>query len=434
VGIASRSTLSAQVSFRLYREGVLMSPRRVLRKVRRLLRRGAGDGVVSRTPAYHWSTWTWTALAAARGGSPTPSYREISPGQTLYRDPPNTLEGGIHWRFVNRLQWMSPPLFLAVIPNGRVWGAEGAIVTPEGELIADLSLWAGLDPAEHNFFSGDLPAVSRHEGEFIALAAPRGDSYFHWMFDVVPRLEIVRRSGRKATKPARFLVNPLRHPFQEESLAILGISREQVTETSDRGYLEIERLIVPSFPGNSGEIPGWVCDFLRATFSGPASSAGAESGGRTRLYIRRGDARRRRVVNEAEVHDLLGGFGFRIVDPGQMTLVEQARLFATADIVVAPHGGALTNLVFCRPGTRVIEIFSPAYVNPCFWSLANGLGLPYLYVLGQDGAANRPPRSLSSLPRPGTERHPRGSGDGDIVVDIARLSRALRRVCDEWSA
>ena len=33
-----------------------------------------------------------------------------------------------------------------------------------------------------------------------------------------------------------------------------------------------------------------------------------------------------------------------------------ARAFSAAAVVVAPHGGALANIVFCAPGTAVVEI------------------------------------------------------------------------------
>ena len=45
-------------------------------------------------------------------------------------------------------------------------------------------------------------------------------------------------------------------------------------------------------------------------------------------------------------------------------LLEQVDAFAAAQVVVAPHGAALGNLVFCPPGVRVLELFAPRDVNP----------------------------------------------------------------------
>lgn len=42
----------------------------------------------------------------------------------------------------------------------------------------------------------------------------------------------------------------------------------------------------------------------------------------------------------------------------------------------------LTNLMFCKPNTRIIEIFSPDYVNFLYWYLSNQMQLTYYYFLG----------------------------------------------------
>jgi capsular polysaccharide biosynthesis protein len=49
---------------------------------------------------------------------------------------------------------------------------------------------------------------------------------------------------------------------------------------------------------------------------------------------------------------------------------------------VGAHGAALANLAFCRPGTHVIELFSPLYVNPCYRKLCLGAGLSHGAVIG----------------------------------------------------
>ena len=74
--------------------------------------------------------------------------------------------------------------------------------------------------------------------------------------------------------------------------------------------------------------------------------------------------------------------GYDSVDCGKLSVQEQAEIFGSAEVVVGAHGAALTNLVFCRPGTRVVELFSPAYVNPCYRDLCVAANLRHAAVVG----------------------------------------------------
>ena len=59
----------------------------------------------------------------------------------------------------------------------------------------------------------------------------------------------------------------------------------------------------------------------------------------------------------------------------------QIALFDTADIIIAQHGAALANLIFCRPGTKVIEVLPPYLkAGKCFQKLAACLNLEYCSV------------------------------------------------------
>jgi capsular polysaccharide biosynthesis protein len=94
-----------------------------------------------------------------------------------------------------------------------------------------------------------------------------------------------------------------------------------------------------------------------------------------------------------QVIKYLEKFGFRSVKLETMSVAEQAACLAAAKVVVAPHGGGLTNLVFCSPGTKVIEIFSPLYVPHCYWMISNLCGLEHYYLIGDlvdDGTPTKP--------------------------------------------
>jgi capsular polysaccharide biosynthesis protein len=48
-----------------------------------------------------------------------------------------------------------------------------------------------------------------------------------------------------------------------------------------------------------------------------------------------------------------------------------------AAFIVSPHGAGLANLLFCGPGTQVIELMPRVEVRPFFWLISEKLDLVY---------------------------------------------------------
>jgi hypothetical protein len=90
-----------------------------------------------------------------------------------------------------------------------------------------------------------------------------------------------------------------------------------------------------------------------------------------------GGAARRSIPNADEVAAALSKIAdVATVSLEGLPLLEQFRVFASARLVIAQHGAALANLVFCHPGTKVLEIF-PADSWNCFQPLAEVFQLEY---------------------------------------------------------
>ena len=49
-------------------------------------------------------------------------------------------------------------------------------------------------------------------------------------------------------------------------------------------------------------------------------------------------------------------------------------------VLAAPHGAGLTNMMFCREGTHVIEIADLTFPNPNFYATAAALGHHYWLI------------------------------------------------------
>ena len=66
------------------------------------------------------------------------------------------------------------------------------------------------------------------------------------------------------------------------------------------------------------------------------------------------------------------------------TLREKAWLLSRAEAVLGPSGAGLCNIVFCQPGTKVIEIRVQPYPVMEPWDIANRCGLDFYDVLPID--------------------------------------------------
>jgi capsular polysaccharide biosynthesis protein len=104
-----------------------------------------------------------------------------------------------------------------------------------------------------------------------------------------------------------------------------------------------------------------------------------------RIFVSRAKARRS-VAVEPAILELLAPLGFKAVCLEDYSVPEQAALFRDAEVVVAFHGAGLTNLVFARPGTVVIEIFAPDFIVTSFWSICRDLDLRYFAYCDDDRA------------------------------------------------
>jgi tetratricopeptide (TPR) repeat protein/capsular polysaccharide biosynthesis protein len=326
----------------------------------------------------------------------------------------------------------SPLNFVVRIAGGQAWIAPQksewmicngiAIVTPDGYILGDLSRYYPWylpecpyqEKTNHNFLTQEeLPALEEIKGKVAILSGLSGQVYYHWMFDVLPRLEILRRSGINFDEIDWFVVNSIDRPFQLETLKSLGIPKKKIIESDRHSFIKAQELIVPSFPGHLDWVPKETIQFLRQTFL-PKNSSQRPNYAR-RIYISRSNAKYRQVLNEIEVIQLLKQYDFTVVRLETMSVAEQAAVFANARAIVAPHGAGLTNLVFCNEDTKIIELFSPNYVRTDYWMISWELKLKHYYVVGQNFDCY-PLRQLMY----------QNSLTEDISIDINSLDEALK--------
>jgi hypothetical protein len=129
------------------------------------------------------------------------------------------------------------------------------------------------------------------------------------------------------------------------------------------------------------------------------------AGPRRRIHIRRTGTRR--LTNAAAVEAALARHGFTTYEMLALPPRAQMALFHEADFVISPHGADLANMLFCEPGTKVIEYSPDVQFRPFFSQISDKLGFCH-----------------GVLPCPSSD----GGFDGDLTVDVARLDALISQM------
>ncbi|MBE9143888.1 tetratricopeptide repeat protein [Planktothrix mougeotii] len=300
------------------------------------------------------------------------------------------------------LPWESLPQSITIIPDGKAWIAPQkswwnvcnaiAILNSKNELLTDLSRFyptplpgcETIDWNQHQIFSlEEFPPLEKISGSVAVVSGLSGNVYFHWMVDILPRFAILLQEKPDYLQSIDwFLLNSIKAPFQRETLQKLGIPEAKIIESDRHPYIQAKQLIIPSFTGSVGWVTPEIINFHRQLFD--VAITPSKNNYPERIFIRRNRAKYRQILNESDVIAYLSEWGVVPVELETLSVEEQARLFAHAKVIIAPHGAGLTNLMFCRPETLVIELVSPHYIRHYYWIISQQLRLKHYYITGEE--------------------------------------------------
>ena len=341
------------------------------------------------------------------------SFKPITESKKVLRALPHTVEKTMHWKFMRKQTVTQPATYVMEIRDGRGYD-DGAVITPGNKMLTGVSKFieAGeyiTDHSLHPIFSKKtLPPLKKINGAVAVLSAPSGRGYYHWMFDVLPRIQLLLQAGYEFNAIDKFLINNYISRFHIETLNMIGIPRNKIIESQLNPHLQADTLIVPSLVGDTGSVPGYACDFLRNQFLPKISKNNNHS---ERIYVNRGQVGHRRVLNEPEIVNVLKHYGFESVALETLSLTEQIALMASAKVVIAPHGAGLTNIVFCDPGTKIIEFLYPASVNVMYWTISEEMKFDYYYLMAEGEV---PPENVNPY-----------LNSDDMIINIEKLKDLL---------
>jgi capsular polysaccharide biosynthesis protein len=339
-------------------------------------------------------TATTTSRETERLEPSSVTVHAVSPAQVLQRPMPPGDPAGAAF-LARHTTSPIPERYVLDLADGALLGRHAAVITAGGILDFETSHYFGISGwKEHPVFWNPWPAAEQRVDGTVAVLSARGTggNYYHFVTDALPRIGLLREALPGVEPDVWVLDRGAR--YQRELLSLLGVEPERVVEPAPGLHLRAKRLLVPSLPNAQMLTPPQSQQWLSEQLP-PRRTEGLPE----RIYVTRGTTpNTRRLVSEDATWERLERRGFTRVDPGTLSVQEQIDTFAAARVVVAPHGAALTNLVFCRPGVRVLELFAPGYTVHCYWTItANIPDARYRYLVA---------------------RTPERTGDNELMQDI----------------
>lgn len=225
---------------------------------------------------------------------------------------------------------------------------------------------------------GQLAKTRRLEGTTLLLNQVVAGNFYHFVHQIMPRLRICAEV-MPLDQIDHFITPDNTTGFMRQLLTAAGIDISKLRPMEEGGF-QCERLIATSNPGPHHVPPAWANDYLQSIAPYTPSSSGK------RIFVSRADAPKRRLLNHDRIEAMLASYGFEHVTTSGRTIAEQVGLFRDAEIIVAVHGAALAHLVFCTPGTQVIELLPKNHMQPCFWTIGQMVGLDYTILTGTEKA------------------------------------------------
>ena len=268
---------------------------------------------------------------------------------------------------------------LVRIANGRIILNPWSFITEDDKLLFKESSCYGPVPEDHWVFrSIKLPKVNRLAGKTLFLSSR--NNYWHLLADELCDLSLLTECGINLNQFDQIVFE--KSPFHtgKELQELFGLNQAYQVSLNELMHIECENLFF--FTGTfslSKHALSLVKNKINSFIEHSSSKSGKTS---KRIVVSRGSSTTRRWLNENDCMQLLDTLGFKLIDPSKLSLAHQVELFSNGEIILGAHGAGLSNIMFCNPGTKLIEIRSQQQGGEyssatCYEELSSILGVEH---------------------------------------------------------
>jgi len=267
-----------------------------------------------------------------------------------------------------------PDRVVYALSDAGVFGNHGRIYDPTTRTFIAETCEDWDDPFDRSraVATPGMPAPERLPGTSIMLSTLGGQTFYHFFVETLPKLSLLRPYLDSCD---RILVSRYGEQWKRRWLALWGLEHKAVFLHELSHYI-CDQLIFTNRVVRHFEAGPWAVQTLRQ-IPGLRIESSLNPHGKV-LWLDRTRDHMRPVAWEKELQAALPWA--EPVCAADLTPNQTAEIFGSARAIVGFHGAAFSNMIFCPPGVRVVEIFTePNY--PWYARLAQSCGHDHMAIL-----------------------------------------------------
>ncbi|MDD3084039.1 MAG: hypothetical protein PHP82_03380 [Candidatus ainarchaeum sp.] len=161
------------------------------------------------------------------------------------RIKPKKVEKSIHKNFSSQYLLKDKNVFVGLIKNARIISKNANIITEDNiDVNKDVSVLSSSMNSYENYFI--LPKIETINSRVLTIS--NSENYFHWMFEILPRLYFIKKTGLKTD----YYLFPKNKQFQRDSIKALKIPKNKIIDLNEKTHIKVKEVLFSSMPIFSG--------------------------------------------------------------------------------------------------------------------------------------------------------------------------------------
>jgi capsular polysaccharide biosynthesis protein len=227
----------------------------------------------------------------------------------------------------------------------------------------------------------NLPPVTKHFNEtytyvWLPIDEESANNPWHVWIDIISKFRLIEK--RWSTVFSKYIfVLPNHSEYFDKVVKEFFTDLKYMIMPKNEVW-QFKHLIVPSM---SNHLDGIITPHLAPWIRVLKNILKVGSTQKRKLFVTRNGAKTRKLLNAEKL--MIALKGWETITLEELPIREQVRCFSEASHVVSTHGAGLTNLLWCEPGTNVIEIQDPGMLHKKVYPvLSHHLRLKHEVYLG----------------------------------------------------